>query len=264
MKNMIGFGPRVEPENMPARHETAAVCAPIRSVVQVRFPEEDRTLPYYNDMFDLKTGDVVFVSGKMAGRMGVVSSVTTKFKVNLSYYQKVIARPEFTLSGTFAPVWGMMVSTDGYVKPDAEMFRSWAKPPVPGRPDDEIVCGEGYRLSLADFENDADVEAQVVSRALEYLEEGKVRFLSLKDGVGTAFVEGTVWYEVNFRYDDGTVTDMYCECPYPGLCKHNIAVLMLLRLLIDRIEQNSKPGFVAIESRFFWNILSITKQQITV
>ena len=264
MKNMIGFGSRNKPEKVLIKQEEATVCAPIRSVVQVRFLEDDRTLPYYNDLFELKTGDVVFVSGKMAGKMGVVSTVTTKFKVNLSHYQKVIARPEFTLSGTFTPFCGMMVSTYECVKPDAEMFRSWVKPPIPDRQEDEIVYGEGYRFSLDDFENDADVDERVFSRALEYLEAGKVRFLSLKDGVGTAFVEGTVWYEINFRYDNGNITDLYCECPYPGLCKHNIAVLLLLRLLLNQIEMNNKPEFVAIESRFFWNVLSTTKQQITV
>ncbi len=75
MKNMIGFGSRAEPENVLVEQEKATVCAPVASVVQVRFLEDDQILPYYNDMFELKTGDVVFVAGKMAGKMGVVSSI---------------------------------------------------------------------------------------------------------------------------------------------------------------------------------------------
>ena len=41
---------------------------PRRSVVQVYFAANHRSLAYYNDRFDLKPGDLVFVDGKLAGQ----------------------------------------------------------------------------------------------------------------------------------------------------------------------------------------------------
>ena len=40
-------------------------AVPRKSVVQVHFPKRNMTLAYYNDMFDLHCGDMVFVDGKL-------------------------------------------------------------------------------------------------------------------------------------------------------------------------------------------------------
>lgn len=57
---------------------------------------------------------------------------------------------------------------------------------------------------------------------------------------------------------------MYCDCPYPGLCKHNLGVLTMLRSLIRESDIVGEPEFTAIESHFFGKILAISKQSITV
>ena len=57
------------------------------------------------------------------------------------------------------------------------------------------------------------------------------------------------------------MSDMYCECPYPGLCKHNLAVLITLRELLKKAE---KDEFTAISRGFFLRMLSISKQPITL
>ena len=68
MKSVLGFGREyemgaaVQPET-----ERNITNAPIKSLVQVRFPEINRTYAYYNDRFDLREGDLVFVTGKLAG-----------------------------------------------------------------------------------------------------------------------------------------------------------------------------------------------------
>ncbi|MBR3641815.1 MAG: SWIM zinc finger family protein, partial [Oscillibacter sp.] len=239
--------------------------APVRSVAEVRFPDDGRTFPYYNDRFDLKEGDVVFVSGKLAGKLGVVDRVTTKFKVDLSYYQKVIARPEFCLHGTFVPMGGLMVCTGGDSVPDAETFRSWVKPPLSdAEKPSEIVCGEGYALDLDAFEQDPETRLDAFDRALDCCREGRVRYVSLKGGVGTAFVEGSSWYEIDFRYDGRQIADLYCECPYPGLCKHALAVLSVLRVFSERLNVSDLPDLIAVEQRFFQRALCITGQSVTV
>ncbi len=264
MRNAIGFDTSPKDENALVPQPENGMADPVRSVVEVYFIGDGRTFPYYNDRFDLKVGDVVFVSGKLAGKMGIVKSVTAKFKVDLSYYKKVVSRPEFRLSGTFAPIAGMMVSFDGGAAPDAGLFREWVKPPLPDDTEHEVVYGEGYAFCLEKFHLDEDVDPDVFSRAIRYCEEGKVRFLSLKDGVGTAFVEGSVWYEVNFRYCGGRISDMYCDCAYPGLCKHNLAALILLRALGEQFGGDDIPDFTAVEQSFFFKMLSVSRQSVTV
>ncbi|MBQ6535323.1 MAG: hypothetical protein IJI40_00885, partial [Firmicutes bacterium] len=95
MKQAIGFSNRSEPAPAPAVPVPSAAAAPVRCVAQVHFPSVDKTFPYYNDLFELKPGDAVFVSGKFAGKLGFVTSVTTRFKIDLAYYKKVVAKPEF-------------------------------------------------------------------------------------------------------------------------------------------------------------------------
>lgn len=264
MKPIVGFGIPQQTNTLVSSQAETMLSIPVRSVVEVRFPEDNCTLSYYNDSFDLKPGDLVFVSGKFAGKLGVIKTVTTKFKIRLANYQKIIAKPMFALAGSFRPVFGMMLSEEQNAVPNADLFRSWVKPPATNGQEDEIVCGDGYEFELEEFESDPDVDQMILSRAINYCEEGKIRYLSLKDGVGTAFVEGTLWYEINFSYCDGKISEMYCDCPYPGLCKHNLAVLLMLRALFRNLPFGDRSNFVAVEQSFFWKIISIAKQEVNV
>ena len=101
---------------------------PVRSLVQVRFEGDGRLLTYYNDLFDLAPGDRVFVSGKLAGIPGTVEKITTKFKINLSNYERVISMARIEIHGSYEKLIDKMVSYDSIaLSPD--QFRAWAKPP---------------------------------------------------------------------------------------------------------------------------------------
>lgn len=82
MKHPIGFC--VQPKapgggvSNPGRAAGGGGRAP--SVVRVYFPERDRAYSYYNDRFDLHEGDVVYVSGKLAGLLGRVAAVDYNFR----------------------------------------------------------------------------------------------------------------------------------------------------------------------------------------
>jgi len=263
MKSILGFG-REEEESSAAQPETerAITDPPGKSLVQVRFPKVSRSYAYYNDRFDLHVGDPVFVSGKLAGVRGTVESVNYKFKINLADYERVIAQPEVKFSGTYTPVMDKLVSCDAAaVSPD--VFRSWVKAPAcDDEESPEYVMGEGYSFELDDlFEGNEDVDRDVLRRAIDCCNEGRVQYISIRDGIGTAFVEGTEWYEINFRYEDGFVFDLYCECPYPGLCKHNLAVLITLKELIKKVE---KEEFTAMGRSIFFQMLTVSGQPITV
>ena len=125
----------------------------------------------------------------------------------------------------------------------------------------EYVTGLGYSFDLEHFTEDDDIQPEILHRALDYCNEGRVKYLSVRNGVGTAFIEGTAWYEIDFRFEDGRVSEMFCECPYPGLCKHNLAVLITLRELLKKAEQEE---FTALDRNCFLRMLSISRQAITL
>ena len=259
----IGFSIESD-ENLP---ETAAVTLPVsdipaavRSLVQVRFEDDGRVLTYYNDLFALSPGDRVFVSGKLAGKPGTVESVTTRFKINLANYEKVISLASMEVAGTYERIIDKMVSYDPNAISPAR-FRSWCRAPRPE--DEEFVFGDGYELDLSDITASEDIDKAVFDRAIDYCRNGNVAYLSISGGIGTAFVKGTEWYEVNFRYDDGLLVEMYCECPYPGLCKHLLAVAITLEALAKN-GLDMEKDFVIVDDAYFWRFVSKGVKKITL
>lgn len=69
MAYRIGFTAEYDRENEAVEGtERPARLNPRRSVVRVQFQSRGGELAYYNDQFDLKVGDIVYVDGKYAGR----------------------------------------------------------------------------------------------------------------------------------------------------------------------------------------------------
>lgn len=99
MKLKIGFRGYEKEENTNMHVTEPVVAAPVKSVVQVRFPSDGRSFAYYNDGFDLKVGDVVFVEGKFEGLQGIVTEVSHSFRIKLSDYKRVIAKAVTHVSG---------------------------------------------------------------------------------------------------------------------------------------------------------------------
>jgi len=131
MKTVLGFNRSEEKENRAAcEGGRIRTNAPVKSLARIRFPEKGCSYTYYNDRFDLRKGDLVFVSGKLAGVPGFVEAVNYKFKIDLADYELVIACPEIRISGSYTPVLDKMVSCDPHaVRPDT--FRSWVRPRSP-------------------------------------------------------------------------------------------------------------------------------------
>ena len=232
-------------------------------LVSVRF-EDGRTLTYYNDGLVLSPGELVFVSGKLAGKPGVVEKVTTKFRANLANFERVIARVGCRITGTYEKVLEKMVSYDP-VALSPEGFRSWILPPEDEEDEEEqILVGEGYELDLEEPENNEDVDPGVFERALDYCRTGKVAYICVRDGEGIAYIEGTEWYKVDFYLEGNKLTGMYCECPYPGLCKHLLAVALTLHALAEYGEMDLSRDFVMIDDVRFWSMVSRSTKRITL
>lgn len=85
---------------------------PRKSVVEVHFPSRDRSYPYFNDSFDLKKGDIVFVDGKLEGIRGIVVNVNYNFKIKLSDYKRVIAVADTRVKGELFFAGSHLISFD--------------------------------------------------------------------------------------------------------------------------------------------------------
>lgn len=98
-----GFGAdsREKKEMISAYKETRQTIVPRKSLVQVRFPGKGMALTYFNDLFDLKVGDRVYVDGKLEGQLGLVADVSYNFKIKISDYKKVIAVVNTDVHGQF-------------------------------------------------------------------------------------------------------------------------------------------------------------------
>ena len=265
MKSILGFGTEEKPAEIKAEAAPTITGEPVRSLVSVRFIGDGRTLTYYDDRFALEEGDRVFVSGRLAGKPGVVEKVTTRFRIRLSDYERVISKACGCIRGSYESVIGKMLSFDEEALSPAD-FRSWFMPPAEAEggegPEEEILAGDGFELSLPDLEEDEDAGEAVLDRAVDYCRNGKVAYIGVRNGIGTAYVEGSSWYEVNFRIRGDSMTEMYCGCPYPGLCKHLLAVAMTIRALARYGDVDTDRDFTAVDNRYFWPMLAGTAKRI--
>lgn len=82
-----GFGTDKK-EALPVPSTKQESITPRKSVVQVRFPGKGMSLAYYNDQFDLKIGDLVYVDGKLEGQLGRVTEITYNFKIKIFRVQE--------------------------------------------------------------------------------------------------------------------------------------------------------------------------------
>lgn len=127
----IGFNGSVE-EHRKAPGEAHSICpavTPRKSVVRVHFPARNMNLSYYNDAFDLKCGDIVFVEGKLEGLRGRVVDVAYNFKIKLYDYKRVISVSDTNVQGEFFFAGSHFVTFDRSTLPYEKVI-AWFKSPA--------------------------------------------------------------------------------------------------------------------------------------
>lgn len=246
--NPIGFNPfhsRTGQEKPEKRElKTAAEVKP--TIVQIFFPDRGRTLAYYNDRFDLRLGDIVFVDGKLAGVRGRVTAVSTHFKVKLEDYKRVIGLADTRVVGQFYQANAHLITFDPLVL-SWRQFCTWVKPPEEDETEYYISYDEeGFPL---DDWSELEVDGVVAERGVNYYRENRVLYLCLNGAQGRAIVEGTKPYEVEFQYRNGQIGNLFCDCPCGYTCKHDVAVLLQLRETLELIEKDYAARWA--ESRYF-------------
>ena len=237
MKLKIGFasGETEIKKTVDTYQVDARSVAPRKSVVQVSFPGRGTALAYYNDQFDLRVGDLVYVDGKLEGQRGRIVEVNYNFKIKTSDYKRVIALVDTNVKGQFHNAGSHFVTFDPVAIPASKVV-TWFKAPV--KDDDVFVSGNDDSSFSLDNLKGMKVSATVAERGHEYYMENNVRYISIDCTRGFAIVEGSEPYEVEFEYRDGQISNLTCSCFCSYNCKHEFAAMLQLRETLELIEKH--------------------------
>ena len=158
------------------------------SIVQVYFPERERSYAYYNDQFALEPWDIVFVDGKLEGLPGRVESVSYNFKINLADYKRVIGKSIASVEGEFQIMGTCMVTFDPNAAPFEKILTHFRALDPEGTV--WLRGSDGKMFSLASLKDFGFTEI-VFARGCEYYEQDKVVYVSIQNGEGRAIVKGS-------------------------------------------------------------------------
>ena len=237
-----GFGsaPMDKKNIMPTYQPEKETISLRKSVVQVRFPGKGMALSYYNDQFDLKIGDLVYVDGKLEGQLGCITNVNYNFKIKISEYKKVIAVVDTEVHGQFYMAGSHFITFDPATLPK-EQIVLWFK--APAQEDDEFVSGSDDTSFRLDDLKGMNITSAIAERGHEYYIENRVRYICLNGAQGYAIVEGKESYIIEFEYHNGEISHLICDCPCSCNCKHEFAAMLQLRETLEIIEKQYAEEF---------------------
>ena len=262
MFRRIGFSSCLDetaPKASPAAAAAGGKGEPVKSVVRVHFPARNMTLSYYNDLFDLKVGDIVFVEGKLEGLRGRVVDVTYNFKIKLSDYKRVISVADTEVRGEFFFAGSHFITFDPTVLPYAK-FISWFK--APDQEDDLYVSGsDDSGFDLNDL-SAMKISREIAERGHGYYMENRVRYICLDGTKGRAAVEGSQTYELEFEYQNGEIRNLTCSCFCSYPCKHEFAATLQLRETLELIAKHYEAPYKA--SNYFAAVAKGTLMSMVV
>lgn len=244
-----GFGASQKGETgvAPACETYRQTLVPRKSLVQVRFPGKGMALAYYNDQFDLKPGDRVYVDGKLEGLLGRVTEVNYNFKIKVSDYKKVIAVVDTDVSGAFHMAGSHFVTFDPAAL-SVDKIKLWFN--APEKEDEEVISSsDDSSFPLSDL-NAMRISAAIAERGHNYYLENRVSYLCLDGTRGFAIVEGNKSYFLEFRCCNGEISHLICDCPCACACKHEFAAMLQLRETLELISkhysaQHARSGYFA-------------------
>ncbi|MBQ8551145.1 MAG: hypothetical protein IJ426_07400 [Clostridia bacterium] len=223
----------------PETHAKAKTAAR-RSLVEVYFPDRHFSCTYYNDVFDLKRGDAVFVEGKLEGLLGRVTSVNYSFKIKLSDYKRIISVAETEVLGEFHMAGSHFITLDPKALPYRQA-RTWFLPPV-NEEDETASSNGGESFFLGDL-GGMKIREETADRGHELYTENRVVYIEINNGRGRAVVIGSRPYELEFGYNNREISDLVCSCYCAGNCKHEFAAMLQLRETLRIIEEEYNDEF---------------------
>ena len=236
-----------------------------KSVVDVVFPNGNKPLAYYNDKFNLKKGDIVFVEGKYEGVVGKVVDINYTFKIKLDEYKRIVSVADTDINGEFEFTLSELLTLDRCTIP-YEKISGWFGI---GQSAEEFITSVGDESY--DFYNlgTLDITPAVAERGHDYFLNDNVLYVEFNTCNVRAIVKGSEYYEVEFKLNNGMVSGLVCNCPCSGICKHEFAALLQIRSLIDEIyklygENFEFDYFAAVNKSIFYDFVLADKEEGTL
>ena len=217
-------------ENTPVQKNVPIIK---KSVVDVYFSDRHLTCSYYNDKFDLKRGDIVYVEGKLEGKCGRVVDINYNFKIKLSDYKRVIGVANTDVIGEFHLAGSHFITIDEGAL-TYEQVATWFK--APDNEEEEYVSSSGDEVFNLNDLSGMNIKNEIAERGHEYYMENRVVYIELNHGKGRALVTGSKTYDVEFFYKDEDITGLVCNCYCTGSCKHEFATILQLRDILAIIK----------------------------
>ena len=231
------------------------------SLVKVKFTGE-RAFSYLCDIDTIKKGDVVTVEGKLESEIGVVEQVLTAFRVpkfEMRWIESVVNRD---VSGKYIRSENDIISFNSALTVDKFVALCMRK-----KYKNNTAYGENnVEIDVRDAQNSELFDREIIKeRGREIYKNDGVEFISLQNGAGKAIVNGNDWYELDFRYENGKITYLVCECPYFDACKHEYAFLLKFKEILEKIkERTNTENFVVINSDCFNYIMRFAKGEVSI
>lgn len=235
----IGFNTQLKSghKEYAAKTEQITSIQPRKSVAEVYFPSRNMTLAYYNDSFDLKTGDLVYVEGKLEGNIGQVREINYSFKIKISDYKKIIAVIDTDIKGDLYFADSHLVTFQINTMPPPKI-KTWFKAPV--EDEEYVISTDNTKKFTLDDLGGMNVSDEIAKRGHEYYIDNKVRYVCIDKNRGYAIVEGSEPYEVEFDYHEGEISNLVCSCFCSFTCKHQFAAMLQLRETLEAVAANYK------------------------
>ncbi len=235
-----------------------------KNLVQVEF-QDGLKLVYFSDLAEINVGDVVTVDGKMKGQVAEVTKVLSSFKKPKFDMQWITGVIDNDVTGKYFVSKEDVVSFETRLSAEKFMNIYAGTKYVANDP----VGEDDIELDLNDLEKSELFEDQgVKERGYEMYKNGYVCFISLKNGTGKAIVRSSNahdWYEVDYRYYNGKITYLACDCPYFEGCKHGYAVLLKLRELLKKIcKEYGTQDFTVCKKGCFNYIMLYAKGKVEI
>ncbi len=243
MKYPIGFtNTKIEnTQDITPITSDIATVAPRKSLIQVYFPDRNRSYAYYNDKFDLHIGDIVYVEGKLEGLRGRVIDISYSFKIKLSDYKRVTCKADTDVKGELFMANSYLIAFDSSVIP-YEKVLSWFNICTDDEEDYIIGKDDDYTFNLNNL-SDMKISPDAAEHGGEYYMENKVKYISIDGNHGRAIVEDSKIYEVEFDYNDGEIANLVCNCYCINACEHSFAAMLQLQEIMKEITENHAQQF---------------------
>ena len=122
---------------------------------------------------------------------------------------------------------------------------SWFK--APPKEDEETVSSWDDTSFHLDDLSAMRISSAIAERGHNYYLENRVRYICLNGSAGTAIIEGSENYLVEFEYFNGEICHLTCDCPCSYSCKHSVAAMLQLKETLELIKKHYADIYVQTE-----------------